>query len=73
MTLDISPRDLKLMGFKVLRSKRRMSQYGIVYHIPTRTFRVDGVVTDFDDEAQLIRFIKNRTPKDATRDSQSDL
>lgn len=73
MIFDPSPRDLQLMGFRPSRSKRRMVIHDIIYHIPTRTFRVDGILTHVEDEGQLIRLVKNRTPKDATRDHQSDL
>lgn len=73
MIFDPSTRDLGLMGFKPSRSKRRMVMHDIIYHIKTRTFYVDGIKTDIDDEGQLIRLVKNRTPKDATRNNQPDL
>lgn len=73
MIFDPSVRDLDLMGFRPSRSKRRMVIHDIIYHKPTRTFYVDGVKTDIENESQLIRLVKNRTPKDATRDHQSDL
>lgn len=73
MIFDPSTRDLGLMGFRPSRSKRRMVMQDIIYHIKTRTFYIDGIKTDIDDESQLIRLIKNRTPKDATRNNQSDL
>ena len=73
MIFDPSVRDLKLMGFEPSRSKRRMVIHDIIYHIRTRVFYIDGVKTDIDDEGQLIRLVKNRTPKDAARDNKSDL
>ena len=73
MIFNPSTRDLGLMGFRPSRSKRRMVMHDIIYHIKTRTFYIDGIKTDIDDEGQLILLVKNRTPKDASRDNKSDL
>lgn len=73
MIFDPSTRDLGLMGFRPSRSKRRMVMHDIIYHIKTRTFYIDGIKTDIDDEGQLIRLVKNRTPKDATGNNKFDL
>jgi hypothetical protein len=74
MSFVPSRSDLILYEFKVSKSKRRLSKNGIIFHIPSQTFRVDGMVTTFDDEAQFLRFVNNRKKNDKpTRDSITDL
>jgi hypothetical protein len=60
MSFVPSKEDLLLYGFKLSRSKRRVSKNGVIFHLPTRKFYVDGVDTNFDDEAQFLRFVSNR-------------
>jgi hypothetical protein len=61
MTFVPSKEDLLIYGFKPSRSKRRLSKNGVIFHVPTRKFYVDGIDTNFDDEAQFLRFVSNRT------------
>ncbi len=60
MTYIPSRSDLLLYEFKISKSKRRLSKYGIVFHIPTNVFFIEGLPTTFDDEAEFLRTIQNR-------------